>query len=288
LKNNPKFEPILDKLRITRKSLQSAQRWKRVHYKDVPALFGNAMPKSGSHLVLQILQGVAQIAPFRYVDHKPLRTITAEGRKRTENEIFRDLKALKSGAIGWGYLTSKPEYVKYFKDHPEIISFFVYRDPRDRLISSIFYAVDIYKGHAQHEFYSSIPMDERIKTEILGRDVDGLEHLPNIYEHYARYIDWLDCPNVLCLPFEDLVEKQEQSLDKILDHIESGSFKIPVSREKAKSVIIEAIQPKKSPTFREGKTGKWRDYFSEEHKQLFKEVAGDLLIRLGYEENNDW
>ncbi|HEY9121929.1 MAG TPA: hypothetical protein VIM80_02945, partial [Brevefilum sp.] len=74
MKNNPKFEPILDKLRITRKSLQSAQRWNRTKFKDVPALFGNAMPKSGSHLVLQILQGVAQIAPFRYVDHKPLRT----------------------------------------------------------------------------------------------------------------------------------------------------------------------------------------------------------------------
>jgi len=93
---------------------------------------------------------------------------------------------------------------------------------------------------------------------------------------------------VLCLPFEDLVEKQGLSLDKILDHIESGSFKIPVSRDKAKAVIIEAIQPKKSPTFREGKAGKWRDYFSEEHKQLFKDIAGDLLIRLGYEENNDW
>jgi hypothetical protein len=25
-----------------------------------------------------------------------------------------------------------------------------------------------------------------------------------------------------------------------------------------------------------------------EHKNLFKDVAGDLLVRLGYEENNDW
>jgi hypothetical protein len=30
------------------------------------------------------------------------------------------------------------------------------------------------------------------------------------------------------------------------------------------------------------------EFFSEEHKQLFKDVAGDLLVRLGYEKDNDW
>ena len=214
--------------------------------------------------------------------------MTAEGRKRSQNEILGDLQRLKSGAIGWGYLTSKAEYQQYIKTHDDLISFFVYRDPRDRLISSIFYAVDIYEGHAQHNYYSSIPMEERIKTEILGRDVPGLEHLPNIHEHYARYTGWLDCPSVLCLRFEDLILHQRESLEKILDHVERTSFKIPTTREKAISIIETAIQPEKSPTFREGKTGKWRDYFNDEHKQLFKDVAGDLLIKLGYEEDNDW
>ncbi len=288
MKNSPYFEPLIDKLRITRESIKSAYHWKRFSFDQVPALFGNAMPKSGSHLVLQILQGVATVAPFRYVDHKPLRTITAEGRKRSQDEILSDLKALRSGAIGWGYLTSNPEYQEYIESHPDLISFFVYRDPRDRLISNIFYAVDIHKGHAQHDYYSSIPMEERIKTEILGRDEPGLEYLPNIYDHYARYLGWLDSPSVLCLSFEDLVLRQRESLVRILDHIESGQFRIPTSREKAIAVIEKAIQPEKSPTFREGKTGKWRDYFNEEHKQLFKDITGDLLIKLGYEENNDW
>jgi hypothetical protein len=51
---------------------------------------------------------------------------------------------------------------------------------------------------------------------------------------------------------------------------------------------VQSIQPKKSRTFRSGKTGAWHEYFSEEHKKLFKDVAGDLLVRLGYEKNNDW
>ena len=51
---------------------------------------------------------------------------------------------------------------------------------------------------------------------------------------------------------------------------------------------MSVIQPKKSHTFRLGKTGGWKEYFTEEHKKLFKDVAGDLLVRLGYEKNDDW
>ena len=44
----------------------------------------------------------------------------------------------------------------------------------------------------------------------------------------------------------------------------------------------------KSPTFRSGKTGEWKKHFTDEHKAIFKEIAGDLLVRLGYEKNNNW
>lgn len=41
-------------------------------------------------------------------------------------------------------------------------------------------------------------------------------------------------------------------------------------------------------TFRKGTIGNWYDQFSDEHKQAFKNVTGDLLIDLGYEPNNNW
>jgi hypothetical protein len=59
-------------------------------------------------------------------------------------------------------------------------------------------------------------------------------------------------------------------------------------RKKALSVLVGAIQPGRSRTFRSGKTGGWREQFTEEHKALFKDIAGDLLVRLGYEKTNDW
>jgi len=40
--------------------------------------------------------------------------------------------------------------------------------------------------------------------------------------------------------------------------------------------------------FRKGIIRDWKNYFTREHKKLFKEVAGRLLIREGYEKNTKW
>ena len=44
----------------------------------------------------------------------------------------------------------------------------------------------------------------------------------------------------------------------------------------------------KSSTFREGRIGGWRDKLTPEQIALFKDVAGDQLIALGYETGVDW
>jgi hypothetical protein len=88
--------------------------------------------------------------------------------------------------------------------------------------------------------------------------------------------------------FEDLVDERESTLGLMLDHIQKTGYKIPTPRNRAINILVDAIQPSKSHTFRSGKSGGWKEHFSGENKLLFKEVAGDLLIRLGYEKDNDW
>jgi hypothetical protein len=92
----------------------------------------------------------------------------------------------------------------------------------------------------------------------------------------------------MCLRFEDLIDRREAALNAILDQVEKTGYRIPTPRPEALARLMQAIQPGKSHTFRSGKTGGWREHFTGEHRQLFKDVAGDLLVRLGYEKNNDW
>jgi hypothetical protein len=269
------------------KTAQAVWRWKRLSFDEAPPVFGNAKPKSGSHLLLQILNGFTQIMPYKYVAADPIRTITKDGRRRTAEEILADLKAIPPGVIGWGYVDATPENASFLTSSGRV-NYFIYRDPRDMLVSHVFFATDMHEEHGMHAYYQSLPdFGERLKVAITGIERDGMK-MVSVRQRYEGVFQWLETPGVLCLRFEDLINNRDATLHAMLDEVEKTGYKIPTPREKALAVLTEAIQPKKSHTFRSGKTGGWKQYFTDEHKSLFKEVAGDLLVRLGYEKNNDW
>jgi hypothetical protein len=112
--------------------------------------------------------------------------------------------------------------------------------------------------------------------------------LSDIRTKYFHYLGWLQVPEVLCLRFEDLILDQAASLGCILDYLERRGFTPHTSREHAVAALQKAIQPKKSGTFRKGKPGNWREHFTPANKAFFKERTGDLLVKLGYEQNDAW
>jgi hypothetical protein len=269
------------------KTLQAITRWRRFSFDEAPPIFGNSKPKSGSHLLLQILNGFTRIMPYKYVAADPVRTIEKQGRRRTNEEVLRDLQHIPRGVIGWGYVEPSPENV-VFLCQPHRVNYFIYRDPRDMLVSQVFFATDMHEGHGMHAFYKSLPdVGERLKVAITGIDRDGL-YMVNVRQRYAAVFEWLEQPHVMSIRFEDLIDHRDATLDAMLDEVESIGYRIPTPRARALSILIEAIQPSKSRTFRSGKAGGWREHFTDEHKALFKDVAGDLLVKLGYEKDQNW
>ena len=274
-------------LRGPGKYTQAVLRWKRFSFNEAPPTFGNSKPKSGSHLLLQILNGFTRIMPYKVVAADPIRTIRKDGERRGADKILADLQHIPTGVIGWGYVEATPENVAFLCQQDRV-NYFIYRDPRDMLVSQVFFATDMHEEHGMHEYYNSLPdFDARLKVAITGIDRDGLR-MVSVKQRYEGVFQWLEQEYVMCLRFEDLINNRDVTLNAMLDEVESTGYEIPTGREKALSVLIEAIQPRKSHTFRSGKTGGWREHFTEEHRKLFKEVAGDLLVRLGYEQNNDW
>lgn len=274
-------------IRPAGKTLQAIARWKRLSFNEAPPIFGNSKPKSGSHLLLQILNGFTRIMPYKYVDADPIRTIEKEGRRKTKEEVLDGLKRIPTGVIGWGYIEAAPENVA-FLCQPGRVNYFIYRDPRDMLVSQVFFATDMHEEHGMHEYYNSLPdFSERLKVAISGIDRDGL-YMVNVRQRYEGVFEWLEQRNVMCIRFEDLINNRDLTLNAMLDEVEKTGYRIPTPRPQALSVLVDAIQPRKSHTFRSGKTGGWREHFTDEHKKLFKDVAGDLLVQLGYEKNNDW
>lgn len=275
-------------IRLELRRMQAARRWGRAALESAPSIFGNAIPKAGSHLLIQVLLGLTEIGPFVDPGFPPINRF--EGNTRLElPERLSELNRMRSGEIRYGYAACREPLLSAIIG-PGRASVFIYRDPRDQLVSHVFYAKDIHTGHGMHDYYNNVltSMEERLNVAIEGCKLPGLG-LPSVWETYAEHFGWFERDDVLCLKFEDIILTPELAIGRILDYIEGFGVKFALDREQAVEVIRQAIKPKKSGTFRKGQPGNWKEHFTEDNKRRFKAVAGDLLTRLGYEESDsDW
>jgi sulfotransferase 6B1 len=252
-----------------------------------PILLGISFPKSGTHLLDQILLGFNRVAPFSCRLHSLYAEYEGEsGRKRSLEQALAWLNSLRPGDVASAHLFARDEAIERVCSS-SFVPYFIFRDPRDVVVSHVFYVTEMEVRHVHHDYYRSLPdFNARLNVSILGRPEANVE-FPNIADRFAPYLGWLDQPSVMTIHFEDLINDRAASLNGIINHFLS---RVPLATPQ--ELILEglesSINPKRSPTFRSGKTGEWKKHFTEEHKKIFKDVAGDLLIRLGYEKDQNW
>lgn len=146
----------------------------------------------------------------------------------------------------------------------------IYRDGRDVVTSDHFFTTD----HQGREFsfadaVSAWKRDMEAHLRCAGRYPVfscAYERLlaegPTVARELFQYLD---------LPHEDrLVE----------DLIERSSFKFYAGRDRG--------QEDRKRFYRKGVAGDWKNHFSDEDKRAFKAIAGEMLIRLGYEKDLSW
>jgi hypothetical protein len=265
-----------------------------IHYRSlslygVPTLFANSFPKSGTHLMTQVLRGFSNLGPAIDSGLPAIVTYLGNtGQERTIQAILKDLDILLPGDIAYGHLHAIPEIVARLSQWG-IAAYFILRDPRDVAVSHVYYIAEGQSHHIHHYYYTQMlhSFDERLKTSILG--LPGVEvPFPDIGRRLEPFLGWLEQPAVLTLRYEEFLSRRFETLGRVFDHAIQRGFPADCSREIAIQQLAVNIDPLSSPTFRSGKSGEWQKSFNNEHKQVFKEVAGDLLIRLGYEKDNDW
>lgn len=266
---------------------QVAQRFGREVLLSTPRLFGNAQTKAGSHLLHQVLLGFPYIGPFVDMGMPPVNR-DERNRKLPPEALMRRLRMLQPGDITYGYLPSQPLFLNWLSG-PGWATVFIYRDPRDLVVSHAFYITEMQPQHEWHAYFRGLPdMTTRLRLLITGHQADGL-YLPSIRERCESYLRWITQPGVLAVRFEELRLRPRDTASRILNFVhERGSWPLTVPPDQAVQVLLRQIQPHRSGTFRRSTPGEWREHFTPELKQLFKEVAGDILIRMGYEVHYDW
>jgi len=264
-----------------------------------PVFFANSFPKSGTHLLTQVLKGFTKIGPA--VDSGLLAVVTFDGftgRQRSRDEIMMDLKRLLPGDIAYGHVHAFPEAVSYLCKEG-VAAYFILRDPRDVVVSHVHYVAEMAPNHIHHRYYHETlkTFDERLCASIQGVSAEQLsaalgfsviEPLPDIRTRFEPYLDWLVHPEVKVLRYEDLISHRREIIGDLLDHAIQRGFIIDKIRDSTISILENSINPRQSPTFRSGKIGDWPNWFNARHKQLFKQISSELIIQLGYEFNPDW
>ena len=284
------YYSVKEKIKLLRwqaRRASVARRYGKPVLDSMPVVVGNAIPKSGSHLINQLLSGLPQIGPFVVTGFPPVNR-WENNRKLPPDRTLSNIQRLLPGDIGYGYIHCTPPFIAALT-RPGMASIFVYRDPRDVVVSAVKYGAYMNPNHPLHTYYwEHLTTDEeRYNAIIQGIDEPGYEY-SSIRRRYENYLGWLEQPNVLCLRFEDLITEQELSLNRILDHLSEKGFSPSTSRPEAVAALARSLDPQRSGTFRKGEPGSWAHNFTELNKDTFKRVAGDLLLQLGYEKDHDW
>ena len=282
---------VIRSLRVIRwrlRRIYAGVRFGQMALEGSPVIFGNSFPKSGTHLLAQILSAFPKIGVAVDRGMGPVLTFErSTGRQRSSREVLAELNRLQAGDLAFGHVTAEPEIVEGWH-HDQVVHFFMIRDPRDVVVSHAFYIGDKATQNVHHAYYRSLPdLDSRLRTSILGRpDWEG--DFPDVGKRFSAYLGWLDCPWVTILRFEDYIKDRDDAITQLVEFSEERGYQRIVGRQRAIEILTRAIDPSHSFTFRSGKVGDWQKYFTKEHKRLFKDVAGDLLIHLGYERDLTW
>ncbi|MDF1996308.1 sulfotransferase domain-containing protein [Peribacillus frigoritolerans] len=257
------------------------------NFKIIPPFFMNSVPKSGTHLLHQLLTGIPQLSmdisndkKKFFIDDKYFLNI-----KNFEDHYNR-LNSLSDNEFGLGHVWFTQEYVNILKKL-KMKHIFLYRDPRDVLVSMSYFILRHWKDHPFHEDFNNLAtFKERHLTLIHGVKEKWLD----FYSYISPFYKWIDDKNTHHISFEELthsVESRAQALSKLAMYLHE-ELTLPVDLEHIVNSMIANNDPQTSNTFRSGKIGSWKLEFDEELKKAFKNNSGELLIKYGYEKNNDW
>ncbi len=166
------------------------------------------------------------------------------------------------------------------------------RDPRDRIISGCFYhqKSDEKWLHIKRKEFGGISYQDKINSYTSFDDQIFFEMAYSGKWGIHEMLAWdYANPAFMEVKYEDLIMDEDLFLfHKIFVFLGFPGRCIPKVLKISYDNSLFSGNISRSVHRRSGKTRQWEKYFKPQHKAKFLELFDDVLIKLGYESNNDW
>ncbi len=259
-----------------------------------PLVLCNSYPKSGTHLLYQILYSLSELS--KWDDIVSVQALC--GIINTYNHIRWKIGSAPDGSIVRSHLMYCDEIKEILREE-QCKVIFIYRDLRDVALSHARWVTKESRIFLHNIYLQEENLDRQLMCSIkgipIGTPFGSNLSQPDIGQDFRRWKGWIEDPNTLAVKFEDLIgergggseQKRIEMVEKIVSYLG-----INLSPEQIKAQFASFVMnPRESHTFLKGAKGRqggWKNVFKEVHKEAFKKVAGELLIELGYESNLNW
>jgi hypothetical protein len=223
-------------------------------------------------------------------------TGTFRGNSWTDSWIDVERTCYKLGRLGnartiKAHLGHTPE-IERFLYLLGAVHIFMYRDLRDVAVSQAHHIIESDDEGLNHPDKEAYPIEDY--NEVLKLVITGTGRFPGVVDRWKLFAPWLDVDWTLSVKFEDVIADKSYWAERMFKHgLEYNASKwghgIKYVEGGADYLIwrmVQASDGKYSPTFRKGVSGGWKDTFTDEHINLWKEHDSEQwLCRLGYEES---
>jgi hypothetical protein len=164
------------------------------------------------------------------------------------------------------------------------------RDPRDLAVSAYHYHLrtseqwarvpeDRWEGKSYQDYLQSMSFSDGLLAEI-GRCAQAEWRHMGIWDYQQE--------EFLELRYEDLLSDESGTFERLFHHYGFRERECRASLAATRQFSLEVVRASNDRHVRSGRPGEWREVFEPRHVDRFKELTGDLIVRLGYESSTDW
>lgn len=260
-----------------------------------PKLFLNAMPKSGLHALVQACMPLMMpFAVHNWLGSFGHHSFTLEWESIEYITAF--LRVQRPGTFVMGHMGYRKDIFEAMEG-AKITQVIAIRDLRDVAVSQMYHIKSTDESKHRHDgraHYAGMT-DE----ELLIAIIEGVDIYAGLIDRWEAYAGWLeaDPPWTLILRYEQLVGNPLECIGTILRFVlgDAAGKQGMVTRisqkdyDNARAQMLMSMNRRDvKGNFRRGEPGEWREAFTPKVERVFKEHAGDWLIKLGYAEDKDW